>query len=709
MPTLRRIATGMSLAVLPLLPGGSAPRPDGELWRQVEVIRTAHGVPHIRADNLRAAGYALAWVMQEDYGARTGLNLLRNSGRMGRLFGRDSVEHDLMSSGARRQAAATWHRLEQATRDMYLGFAAGVNRYVALHPEEFPVGMPTDFTGVDVFTLDQGRASGAKARAFTQRLQRPGSVPVVEPPSPDEGSNAWAIAPSRSASGRAMLLRNPHLAWTAGYYEAHVTVPGVLDFYGDFRIGGPFIVISGFNRHLGWATTNNNQDLEEVYALELDPARADHYLLDGASLPLERDDAVAEYRTDLGVAEARREGWRTPFGPVIHRTDSLVYVMKSAADGEYRAGEQFLRMMRATSLAAWQDAMRMRARMTSNFTYADRDGNIHYLWMAGLPALPHPPGGDSVAFLVRESRQMWTALVPYDSLPQLLNPPGGYIHQENSSHHFTNLHAPFDTLNPYANFEEPSLSLRSQLAIALVGGTDTLSLEEMIRRKHSYRMMLADRIKADLVAAVRATRPCCRVAEALRVLEAWDNTAAPDARGALLFESWWNHYAGDRPDSLRFARTWTAADPVGTPSGLADPARAAASFVAVLGPMGERFGGWDAAWGEVHRVRRGTVDEPVGGCSGAAGCFRTLSFGRAADGKRVANVGDAWVLAVEFGDMPRAYSVLAYGQSPDSTSPWHADQAAMFARGALKPVAFTATDVERQAVARYRPGEARRD
>jgi acyl-homoserine-lactone acylase len=59
----------------------------------------------------------------------------------------------------------------------------------------------------------------------------------------DVGSNAWALAPSRTKSGRAILLRNPHLAWTAGYYEAHLTVPGVIDFYGDFRIGGPLIVI----------------------------------------------------------------------------------------------------------------------------------------------------------------------------------------------------------------------------------------------------------------------------------------------------------------------------------------------------------------------------------------------------------------------------------------------------------------------------------
>src|SRR4029077_18646330 len=85
---------------------------------------------------------------------------------------------------------------------------------------------------------------------------------------PDEGSNAWAFAPSRTTPGKAILLRNPHLAWTAGYYEAHMTVPGVIDFYGDFRIGGPLIVIGGFNRDLGFATTNSNSgDLTEIYAL----------------------------------------------------------------------------------------------------------------------------------------------------------------------------------------------------------------------------------------------------------------------------------------------------------------------------------------------------------------------------------------------------------------------------------------------------------
>jgi acyl-homoserine-lactone acylase len=117
-----------------------------------------------------------------------------------------------------------------------------------------------------------------------------------------------------------------------------------------------------------------------------------------------------------------------------------------------------------------------------------------------------------------------------------------------------------------------------------------------------------------------------------------------------------------------------------------------------------RFGSWDVAWGDVHRVRRGSVDEPASGCSGALGCFRVLNFTPADDGRLVASGGDGWVLAVELTSPPRAYSILAYGQSRKTNSPHYDDQAPLFARGELKPVAYTRASVERDAVRRYRPG-----
>jgi acyl-homoserine-lactone acylase len=682
-----------------------------ELWHQVEVVRTAHGVPHIRAVNLRAAGFALAWVMSEDYGARTGMRLLAARGELSRFEGRARLDADFENLRGRARAIETYHLLDQETRDIYDGFAAGVNRFVTLHPAQFPSGMPSDFSGYDVATLHIGDGPpAAKVRRFLAAMnaQPPAAdaAPALDETRADDGSNAWALAPSRTRSGKAILLRNPHLAWTAGYYEAHLTVPGVVDFYGDFRIGGPLIVIGGFNRHLGWATTNSNSgDLTELYALDRDPEAPDRYRLDGASLPMRRESLTVQFKDGSALRDETRESWSTPFGRVVHVTPDKVFVARTAGDGEFRAGEQFLRMMRSSSLAQWTAAMSIRALVTSNYTYADRAGNIFNLWNAALPLLPHPSGGDTSATPVRAMRDLWTGYIPFAALPQVRNPPGGYVHNENDSPHFANVRRRINLVNAYPNIEPPMLRLRSQHAIQLVGGTRTFSLEDVVRTKHSYRMLLADRVKPDLIAAVRATKPAGEVAAAIALLRRWNNTAAPSgSRGATLFEIWFQRYAQGRQPKDVFAQPWVETDPLRTPSGLADGARAAEAFHWAVEETARRHGRWDVAWGDVHRVRRGSVDVPVGGCSGLMGCFRVLTFARDTDGKLIANSGDGWVLAVEFADIPRAYSVLAYGQSPDPASPWHADQAAMFARGEMKRVAFTRPAVDANAVSRYRPG-----
>ncbi len=121
-----------------------------------------------------------------------------------------------------------------------------------------------------------------------------------------------------------------------------------------------------------------------------------------------------------------------------------------------------------------------------------------------------------------------------------------------------------------------------------------------------------------------------------------------------------------------------------------------------------RFGSWDVAWGEVHRIRAGELDIPVGGCPSDLGCFRTIGFARDEDGKYRARTGDAWVLAVEFGEEPRALSVLLYGNTNQEDSPYFYDQAEMFANNQLKIVAYTEEDIRRDLVESYRPGEERR-
>src|SRR2546421_414315 len=75
-----------------------------ELWRQVEIVRTAHGVPHIRAQNFRAAGYALGWLQCEDYGTATPMSLLDASGRQATVEGYGRVESDFAALSSRKRA-----------------------------------------------------------------------------------------------------------------------------------------------------------------------------------------------------------------------------------------------------------------------------------------------------------------------------------------------------------------------------------------------------------------------------------------------------------------------------------------------------------------------------------------------------------------------------------------------------------------------------
>ena len=114
--------------------------------------------------------------------------------------------------------------------------------------------------------------------------------------------------------------------------------------------------------------------------------------------------------------------------------------------------------MRARSLAEWTDAMRIRALVTSNYTYADRAGNIFYLWNAALPLLPHEPNGDG-PLPARTMRDLWTRPIPFEALPQVRNPKGGYIHNENDSPHFTSVREKVSTANAYPNIEPPMSSI----------------------------------------------------------------------------------------------------------------------------------------------------------------------------------------------------------------------------------------------------------
>ena len=673
------------------------------LHEQVQIRRTDYGVPHILGENLKAASFGLAYAQLEDRGAKVIEPLLRAQGIYAKYAGEEYIEQDLYAKLVHELTESNYNQLKSETKQILEGFAAGVNYYLSRHQNEFPQWYYQEFTAVDVATVSNfgGIPQASSARDFLKNLEQKKKEALANA---DVGSNAWAFSPERTKSGKAILMRNPHLSWEAGYYEAQITVPGVINFYGDFRIGGMFLIICGFNDHLGWSTTNNHPDLEEVYALELDTTRADHYWLDGESLPIERQLVEVEFKNGSGSSITTKEWLFTEYGPVIERSGGKIYIVKTADWMNFRRGDQLTTMMLSKNLDEFRQAMQMRAISSSNYTYADSDGNIYYIWNASTPLLTHEYLGDTVAHEVSASSQIWSQYQKFDMIPQLTNPQGGYLQNSNDPFHLTNLNEPIFLDGQPSNYPEPRLRLRSQHSLQLIDNNKKFSLEDVVTMKHSMNALAGDRMKSELIAAMRASTDN-EIRTAADHLEKWDNTFAASSRGSVLFYEWfWNYDGLVNRDSLYSVR-WNLDNPTSTPYGVHYPDSAVKAMRMSIDSLNSWYGTYDLTHGEVYRVRRGPVDVPVGGGSGTLGNFRVLWFEMDEDKKRKVVGGDGWVFAVEFGKKIKAYSILAYGQSNNPESAHFSDQAQMFADNKMKKVAFYEKDIRKNTIKVYKPGK----
>ncbi len=740
----------------------AAAEDSGALARQVTIRRTDYGVPHILAENYRAAGFGFAYAQAEDHLHNIVRLILTVRGELAQNFGAGEKDANITSDFENlryryhARAEESFDQLNPDLREVIEGFAAGLNYYIAQHRaglEEWiqPV-TPVDvhahgIAGVARFAFDRGNI----VDKFVKALAKGGDV-VLEPEPEDLGSNLWAFDGTRTASGKAILMGNPHQPWqpVSTYYEAQVTVPGKYNMYGSTYIGRP-IITSGFNDNLGWTHTVNYPDLEEIYALDLDPARSDHYLFDGEAVPIDRVEiSVAVHEvvhveepvvTALGndavpktggrvlsgaeaalppqvkefdaprLREMKRSYEYTPLGPVVHRTATQIFVLKSVTWDQFRPIEQWFDLGHAKNLAEFRAAYDNARVPMFNVGYADREGNIYYLFGGTVPRMPHD-NHEAVAVHARGAAEVWSGIHATADLPQLLNPKGGYVMNSNSPPYFTNLQAPIDRAAFPRYFNDNALSLRSQHSLMLVNNDRKMSLEDVVKLKYDQRAVLADRVRDDLVRVVRESHPTGDVLDAMNVIAAWDGTTARESRGGVLFEHWWRLYSkglDGRADPLGaadFAQRWLSSDPITTPRGLRDEAKALATFQKAAAEVKKRDGTLDAKWGDVHRLRLADgTDLPIGGSTNGMGSFRILEYKDAPDGKRVANSGDGWVFAVEFGDTPRAYSVIAYGESEYANSPHMGDQAKLFANEEMKPVRFTEVDIKANAVAAYHPGQ----
>ncbi|MBW4564779.1 MAG: acylase [Mojavia pulchra JT2-VF2] len=653
--------------------------------KNTEILWDTYGIPHIYGNNAQGAFQAFGWAQMQSHG-----NLLlrlygQARGRAAEYWGEEYLDSDkwVLTMGVPKSASAWYKAQSPAFRSNIDAFANGINTYAKEHrnliDDEVEVVLPV--TPEDVLSHLQ------RVLLFTF-IVNPGSVADVTQPQSPGASNGWAIAPKRSASGKAMLLANPHLPWGDLFlwYEAQITAPGI-DAYGATLVGIPVLAIA-FNDNLGWTHTVNTHDGWDAYELKL---QNNGYLFDGKVRPFETANFPLKVKQKNGSLQEQIFSVKSSIhGPVITHKDGKAVALRVVGQDSPGVLEQWWDMASSKNFTQFQKALQRLQLPMFTVMYADREGHIMHLFNGLVPVRQKGDFAYWQGIIPGDtSKTLWTTTHPYQDLPKVIDPPSGWLQNANDPPWTTTFPSPIKADN-YPSYMAPRgpMYFRAQRSARMLAEDNSISFEEMIAYKHSTQMELAERIIDDLILAAQQqgdelTR------RATDVLRAWDRKADANSRGAVLFSFW----ADDIDFDTVFSTPWDEKSPRTTPDGLADPKSAVKALADAAAKVEKAYGKLDVAWGDVFRLRSGKLDLPANGGDGDKGIFRVVDFAPANDGRFQAVSGDSYVAAVEFSQPVKAKALTSYGNATQPNSPHVGDQLQFFARQQLRPVWRTRQEI----------------
>ena len=695
-----------------------------------QILWDKYGVPHIFAKSTTDMFYAYGYAQMEAHGNLILTGYAEGRGRASEYFGAGVADKNLKSDrwiwlNEVPERAALWLTQQTPEFRSYLdAFTAGINAYATAHPEALSeenkrvlpittvdlIAHQQHFVNFEFVASQRLTESPATTKAS---LEEPG---VFSPDNPDmqDGSNGWAIAPSHTVDGHAMLLMNPHLAWGGqqSYFECHLQAPGI-NLYGAAQLGLPSMRFL-FSDYIAITNTVNTNNGALLYRIaEQDGG----YNYDGKVLQYERATHPFKVRhRDGSFTVENVEVLRTVHGPIIRRDSGAPIALHVAGLDKPFLLDQVYRMSIAHNLTEYQTQLRRLQIPMYNILYADRDGHIEYLFNGAIPRRnfgdfamwQHPMPGDN-------SRIVPTEYLTYDELPKLIDPPSGYVQNSNEPPWDAAWPTMLDPKNYPPYVSATFAHFRTDRALRMLSEDKKITYQMLLDKKLSTRMEFADRILPDLLAAVdQYGTP--RAKEAAAILKNWNHEAEADSRGALLFYTWAQRFVNptvilNAPNAQRnFAVQYEIDKPLTTPSGLKDPKDAAAMLDAAAEETIKLYGALDTPWGNVMRLQinnqsdgniaadRGpalnNVDLPGNGGYGNLGIFRVVTYGPLKDGIKTPVHGDGFTIAVEFSKPIKARALVSYGDSSQPDSPHHTDQLPLFEHKQWREVWRTRKQIE---------------
>ena len=715
-----------------------------------EIRRTTFGVPHILARDDRGLGYGIGYAYGQDNLCLLANEVLTVNGQRSRYFGpqqrtleqRENLTSDLFFTwlNTPTSVSAFWQAQPAPIQALLEGYAKGFNRALA---ERTAQGLPEEcrqaqwlrpITAFDLVKLTRRLLVEGGVGQFAEAVvgAKPPTVAAQRGTHEfhlamerqqrfalERGSNAVAVGRERSATGRGMLLANPHFPWGGGmrFYQMHLTVPGQLDVMGAALPGLPVINI-GFNQHLAWTHTVDASRHFTLHRLQLDPKDPTRYLLDGQSLPLDRQQlSVTVKGADGQLSTVTRELFSSRFGPVVQWpgrldwTSQVAFSLRDANLDNTRVLQQWHAINQADSLAALQDSVqRLQGIPWVNTLATDAAGQTLYMNFSVVPYVDtellgrcsDPAAGLEMIVLDGsrsacnwkvDARAAQPGIFPAQMQPHLSR--ADFVQHSNDTAWLANPAEPLTGFSPLISRDSLPLGPRSRFALTRLeqpGKLDAQDLKQMVMDDQVY---LADVLLPDLL------KWCAGEGDDASLKAVCDSLAGWDRRANLESGLGMVHFQSIMQALQKQGGFWRVpfnpADPWYTPRGLAyeradvaaklrDALRASAQQVAQAG-LAEQH-----QWGQIQQAADGT---PIHGGPANLGVYNAIQSVEVAPGKRLVVSGTSYLQLVTFDDKgPKAQGLLVFSQSSEAASPHGSDQTRAFSAKQWYPTPFTEAQIK---------------
>lgn len=713
-----------------------------KIARSVTIYRDKWGVPHVYGPTDASVIFGFMYAQAEDNFWQIEDSYIQAIGRAAEVYGEKMLDSDLTNRalGIARLSQAEYAGLSKPMQELCQATADGLNYFLEKNPQVKPRLIAKfepwhaiafgRFAQYQLFIYRRavrdneirGAVSEVRAAGATSSLlpAKPSDLVANEEDDTDPwnagmvGSNTWAVTPAKSQSGNPLLFINPHQPFfgPGQWIEGHVHSGSGWNVSGATFPGSPIIGL-GHNETLGWSHTVNIPDIIDLWEEKFDDPKNPLNYRHGAGYRAATEwKETVQVKTDQGMANRTFTFRKTHHGPIVAVRNGKPISVRMAMLEEGGLIEQRYLMGKARNLAEFKRAMSRLAVPMFNTMYADKDGNVWYVYNGAVPKRD-PKFDWSKPVDGSDPATDWQGLHTLDELPQILNPASGYAQNCNA----TPLLAANDELKQGGNPDPAKFpaymigeqdNSRSRISRRLLAERAKFSFEEWSKAAYDTRCIEAERLIPTLVAEwekLQATDPARaqKTAEAIAVLKSWDGVSTHDSVAMTVFSLW--AYTRSLPQAQQMTKNISFPD--------------LAVLEYVLGDIAKSWGKWQVSWGEMTRIQRvhtsGAIEPfsdekpslPVAGGPGEYVGMVFNFYAPAAKGqkRRYGTAGHSYVSVVEFGPKVKAMSVLQFGQSHDPQSKHYFDQAGLYANRQFKPAWFTLEEIKANLERAYRPGE----